>query len=131
MPPDDSTLEEALLWLEYAIADLAVARMPLPAQSKYEMLLFHAQQAAEKALKAVLIRLGIDFPRTHNPLALVDILPPQFNSLPFLIAATALTEYAILLRYPGVNAPVNETRYARMLKLAEDVVAWAQQLIYQ
>lgn len=47
MPPDASSHDEALLWFEYAIADMAVATMPLPERSKYEMLLFHAQQADE------------------------------------------------------------------------------------
>jgi HEPN domain-containing protein len=52
MQPDDSTL-----------ADLALAQVPLPENSKYEMLLFHAQQAVEKSLKALLIIHGVDVPQ--------------------------------------------------------------------
>jgi HEPN domain-containing protein len=48
MPPEDSTLAEATLWMEYAAADLALAQVPLPENSKHEMLLFHARQAVEK-----------------------------------------------------------------------------------
>jgi HEPN domain-containing protein len=49
-----------------------LARMPLPAGAKYEQLLFHAQQAAEKALKAILILEGVDFPFTHNLQRLIE-----------------------------------------------------------
>jgi HEPN domain-containing protein len=40
-----------------------------------EGLCFHAQQAAEKALKAVLIAKGIPPPKTHNIRILLDLLP--------------------------------------------------------
>lgn len=40
-------------WLARARGDLALARVPLPAGGFYEDLCFHAQQAAEKAIKAV------------------------------------------------------------------------------
>jgi hypothetical protein len=40
MPPDETTLAEASRWLEYAVADLALALVPLLVKSKYEMLLF-------------------------------------------------------------------------------------------
>jgi hypothetical protein len=40
--------------------------MALPAGVLYELLCIHAQQAAEKSLKAVLIHHGIAPPRTHN-----------------------------------------------------------------
>jgi len=44
-------------WLENARADLALARSPLPLGGLYEHLCFHAQQAAEKSLKAVQTRI--------------------------------------------------------------------------
>ena len=129
MPPDNSTLAEVSLWLEYAEADLALAQVPLPEKSKYEMLLFHAQQAVEKALKAILIIHGIEVPHSHNLLKLVELLPPQYASIPMLAQATALTDYAVFARYPGEHAPVDEKFYHEMVKLAEDVVAWAQMII--
>ena len=38
-------------WLRYAKADLALARVPLPQGGLYELLCFHAPQAAEKSVK--------------------------------------------------------------------------------
>ncbi|MEJ5376514.1 MAG: HEPN domain-containing protein [bacterium] len=40
-------------WLMLARADLALAKAPLPPGAVYEDLCFHAQQAAEKALKGM------------------------------------------------------------------------------
>jgi len=40
-------------WLARAKGDLALASAPLPPGGFYEDLCFHAQQAAEKALKAI------------------------------------------------------------------------------
>jgi hypothetical protein len=41
-----------------------------------EGLCFHAQQAAEKSIKAVLIDRGVSFPRTHNIRTLLELIPP-------------------------------------------------------
>jgi HEPN domain-containing protein len=56
-----------------------------------EILGFHAQQAAEKMLKAVLIAKGIDFPLTHRLTDLIDIskkhdinFPTQLEEIRFL-----------------------------------------------
>jgi hypothetical protein len=49
-------------WLRYARSDLALARIERPAEVFLEMLCFHAQQAVEKSLKAVLLWKGGPFP---------------------------------------------------------------------
>ncbi|HVT02768.1 MAG TPA: HEPN domain-containing protein [Thermoanaerobaculia bacterium] len=53
MPRDRATPGSAEDWLARARSDLAIARSPLPEGAFLEDLCFHAQQAAEKALKAV------------------------------------------------------------------------------
>ena len=75
MPPDPISSGSPEDWLRYAKADLALAQVPLPAGGLYELLCFHAQQAAEKSLKAVLIHHSIELPRTHNLERLIDLLP--------------------------------------------------------
>lgn len=52
-------------WLGRAKSDLVLARLPLPEGAFYEDLCFHAQQAAEKALKAVYQDHGWTF-HTHT-----------------------------------------------------------------
>jgi HEPN domain-containing protein len=52
-------------WLNFAFDDLRSAEI-LMAAGIYNMVCFHAQQSAEKALKAVLAVLRQPIPRTHN-----------------------------------------------------------------
>lgn len=74
---------------------------------------FHAQQAAEKLLKAALFLAGAVPPRTHNLAQLMDLasasglqLPAHCEALPWL------TPYAVLYRYDG-EAEADEERLAR------------------
>ena len=53
MPLHKQVPGSAADWLARAKSDLAIAKAPLPEGVNYEDLCFHAQQAAEKALKAV------------------------------------------------------------------------------
>jgi len=52
-------------WLQKARRDIRVAELAL-GEDLYDEVAFHAQQAAEKALKAVLVALGARPPRTHS-----------------------------------------------------------------
>ncbi len=53
MPQDRHPSSSSQDWLARAKGDLALALAPLPEGAFYEDLCFHAQQAAEKAVKAV------------------------------------------------------------------------------
>jgi len=66
MPPDRPIPGSTGDRLTRAKADLAIARAPLPEGAFYEDLCFHAQQAAEKALKAVYQHYGWTFRYTHD-----------------------------------------------------------------
>ena len=59
-------------WLARAKGDLALAEAPLPAGAFYEDLCFPAQQAAEKALKAIYVDRGWTFPYIHDLEKLLD-----------------------------------------------------------
>jgi HEPN domain-containing protein len=88
---------------------------------------FHAQQAVEKATKAVLIKQGIRYPFTHDIAALFKLveqaglpLPHSSEDMPYL------TPFGTLFRYEdeewGLPEGLNE---ARILHWAEEAVAWA------
>jgi len=54
-------------WLAKAEQDLRAGRVILQADLEdFETVGFHAQQAAEKFLKALLVRHQIEVPKTHN-----------------------------------------------------------------
>lgn len=74
MPPEGSIPGSSTDWLARARSDLAIARMPLPEQAMYEDLCFHAQQAAEKAIKAVYRAENHTFRYTHDLTELLNRL---------------------------------------------------------
>lgn len=77
-----------------------MAGAPPPEGGRYEQLCFFAQQAAEKALKAVFVRKGTDVPYTHNLQLLMDLLPPDAPLVPEHEQVAGLTFYAVAGRYP-------------------------------
>ena len=113
----------------FAHSDLALARAEREQYVVLESLCFHAQQAAEKSIKAVLVSKGIDFPRTHSIEALIDLLPPEMPRAPDLVAAASLSDYAALFRYPGFDEVVTEEDYDEAVRLAECVVKWAEEIL--
>ncbi|TAK34671.1 MAG: HEPN domain-containing protein [Chloroflexota bacterium] len=117
-------------WLRYAQADLALARVPLPVGAMYELLCFHAQQAVEKSVKAVLINFGIPVIKTHVLERLIDLLPPEIARPPDLIGSARLNAYATVARYPGEVEALTEADYREAMRLSEAVVAWARGIVY-
>lgn len=102
MSEGDEPAADALRWLRFARADLGTARRLLgdTAVPPHHACL-HSQQAAEKALKALLRADGIPFPPIHDLEYLVDLLPASRAlpaSRPHL---DRLTDWHIEARYPG------------------------------
>jgi HEPN domain-containing protein len=84
---------------------------------------FHAQQAAEKALKALLTRHQIEFARTHSIgelLQLAESAVPGISAR--LEAARDLTRHAVADRYPGDEGPVSHVSAGRNVELARSVL---------
>lgn len=93
---------EAKRWLRYAKEDLNVAKALIndPQSAIPRHICWLSEQAAEKALKAVLIFLKIDFQKTHDLDTLRNKIPNDWsvkrhNDLAFL------TEWSVEARYPG------------------------------
>ena len=116
-------------WLRRARSDLLLACGRLRRGVLPEDLCFHAQQAVEKSLKAVLISKGIDFPRTHNLRVLIDALPENVFRDPILDASAALTDYAVSARYPGEVEAVTRQELKIARHIASEVVSWAENTI--
>jgi HEPN domain-containing protein len=89
-----------------------------------EDLCFLAQQAAEKALKALLLELDGEFPRTHAIAALLQLAQRHAEVPEEIRDAIDLTDYAVQARYPGDYYPVDEAEHARAIELARRVVDW-------
>ena len=120
-PPDDPRE-----WMSRAKADLRRAKRWEPGDY-YESLCFDAQQAAEKAIKARLIALDVEFPYTHSIKRLLDSLESAGDAIPDEVrAAEALTPYAGILRYPNQCPLAGEEQYHAAIRAAEAVVDWVE-----
>ena len=94
--------EEARRWLRYAREDLMAAealRQQPNAAPRHVCWL--SQQAVEKALKAVLVFLEIDFPRSHDLDVLRNLIPEGWRVHVEHPDLADLTEWAVEARYPG------------------------------
>ena len=126
MPHEMPAAGSAQDWLRHARSDLALAGMRKTRALLYEHLCFHAQQAAEKALKAVLVHHGIRVPRSHDLAYLMNMLPRSVSTFPPLVDLPVLTKYAVQQRYPGEIPPLTPKHRREALHLAEVTVAWAE-----
>jgi HEPN domain-containing protein len=93
----------------------------------WEDLCFDAQQAAEKAVKALLVWHQIDFPRTHRLAELLGVFQQAGHAVPEeMWQADRLSDHAIVTRYPGHPYPVDEAEYRQAVALAEQVLQWVE-----
>ncbi len=95
-------------WLRKARSDEVAMDASLGAGA-FDAACFHAQQAAEKYLKAFLIHGDVTFPFTHNLARLVEFCAGSDESFRSLTAVVApLTPYAVELRYDADFWPSEE-----------------------
>ncbi len=102
-PPDDPRE-----WLNRAKSNPAKARSGSETPEVYlEDLCFDAQQAAEKAIKAILIYLDVRFPYVHDLAQLLTLVEQAGQNVSDATRqAAGLSDYAVETRYPGLSEPV-------------------------
>jgi HEPN domain-containing protein len=110
--------------LTAARSDLRAARLlATDAQQSGDVIGFHAQQAVEKAIKAVLVRSGVPIPYAHDLGFLLEVLAEHAIAAPSPVAgADWLTPWAVAARYGASDAALD--RNAAVL-VADAAVAWA------
>ena len=114
-------------WMRQAEGSLVIVRSAL-AGVLPEHRLFHAQQAAEKALKGVLMSRELLYPHTHNIAVLIDLLREGGVAVPDKAeGAKDFTRFESRARYPVVP-PLNVT--GEYCDIAADITAaiveWAK-----
>ena len=126
-PPERFPPDDPREWLNRARSNLALARNRIP-EAYLEDLCFEAQQAAEKAIKAVMIARDIEFPYVHDLARLLSLLEEAGETISATIRkAEELTPFALITRYPGITRPVTEPKYQEAVEIAEAVVQWAEE----
>jgi HEPN domain-containing protein len=121
LPPDDPRE-----WISRAKSNLAMARNADP-DVDMEDLCFEAQQAVEKGIKAVFIKRGEHFPFSHDLERLLRLLALNGLKVPkYVHESRELTQYAHVTRYPGLAGPVKMRACRRAIRIAADVLHWAE-----
>jgi len=98
---------ETAEWIEKAEGDFRTAQREKDAVEypNYDAACFHAQQSAEKYLKARLVEAGKGFPKTHDLSAILNlVLPLEALWESLREDLERLTDLGVEVRYPGTTA---------------------------
>jgi hypothetical protein len=98
--PDNLYSFDWWLWAARVDADAAEYLLSNPDLSPHTAA-FHCQQAAEKALKGALVRIGIEFPFTHNLESLLALIPEDWELHHRAREISDLSEYSSPANHPG------------------------------
>jgi HEPN domain-containing protein len=120
--PDQDHINKVLLWMSYADEDLDLANyaLKMPGSRSYRLIAFHAQQCAEKFLKAYLVYYDIDFPYTHDIRKLLKLCGNAIW-IEQIKNAEELTPFAVTTRYPMLDEKVTEIEAVEAVNLASMV----------
>jgi HEPN domain-containing protein len=121
VPPENLPIVRQ--WVEKAEHDLRNAEHTLTMEEDcpFDTVCFHAQQCAEKYLKALLLSQLLDFPRTHDLRVLVQLILSKLSLNLDMAELVKLNRYSIESRYPGDWDPISRSD-------AEEAVAIAQRV---
>jgi len=122
-PPEQVKREFTRQWIQKAENDLNAAAALLNAREPFpDIAAFHAQQTAEKFLKAFLVWHQVEYPKTHDIGELLNLVAKVDKPLAdSLREATVLTDYSVDVRYPGDLSELTLENARKAVKLARKV----------
>jgi HEPN domain-containing protein len=124
--PQHDKLDLARVLLARAIDDETLVRKVSADTDVADAIIgFHAQQAAEKLIKAVLAARGVAFIKSHALSYLVGLVEEHhIDAPPELSEADVLSPWAVEFRYEGEEPPAFDRPAA--LALVEKLRTWAE-----
>jgi HEPN domain-containing protein len=124
--PQHDRLDLARVLLARAIEDETLVRKVSPDTDIADAIVgFHAQQAVEKLIKAVLAARGVAFMKSHALSYLVGLVEESEIEAPECIfEADVLSPWAVEFRYEGEEPPALDRSVA--LTLVEQVREWTE-----
>ena len=113
---DDETLIEEII-LNYKIRD--------------EIIGFHAQQASEKLLKALLMSKNISYRRTHDLRELIDLISDYYIEFPeTLMEIRTLSPFAVEFRYDYIPMEEEEDfNRQKALEMVQQLRIWIENIL--
>ena len=122
--PSDDLAAVVKRWFAKAQNDLRAIALVLPdPDCPYDVVCFHAQQAAEKYLKGLLAFHGVCFPKTHDLEELAALVPAGAAFDVTREHLFALSQLAVVPRYPDFDEEVDRDRAQGALRMAQQVKA--------
>lgn len=121
-------LETAKAWLKSASYDLEQAQRSGRDSIERGILCYHAQQCAEKSVKAVFIARGIEFKKSHDSSYLCKTLSDAQIAFSFSQELATLNAF-LTARYPGEICDLEEADRINASKMAEAIYCWANILL--
>ena len=116
-------------WIEFAEGDLAVA---LASGFRPEYRCYHAQQAAEKALKALVLARGMQLKRIHSLQILLDDLKADGVKIPAAVDKVRnLDPFGVDARYPMRGKPSGKFDPEDAVEKARVALEWAKRQVAQ
>ena len=124
-------------WIQQAKVEIDIAEhlftqyYPKP----LEIICFHAQQTAEKSVKAVLLRQSkvTGVIKSHDISLLLDYVDREnfpFSEV-FHEYADELFPYGVIIRYPSqLQNNIDESRTGRAIRIAKEIWQWANEAVY-
>lgn len=127
--------QETVRWMKLAEMDYGVAEhlfktyYPKP----YEIICYHCQQAAEKAIKAIIMSGGAKggLPKLHDLSFLLNQIKNTVKiEEKYYDYADALTPYGVSIRYPN-ELFLEESHAQKALEMARELLTWAKENVAQ
>lgn len=120
-------------WIDYAESDLAVAKHLLDTffPKPLEIICYHCQQSAEKAIKAVYLALAMPggLPRKHDLTFLLEQMKHRV-AIPeeMFDQADELNSFSVAVRYPS-EIQIDEPKVHLTIRYASSILDWAKAAI--
>ena len=92
--------------------------------------MFRRAASSGKAIKALLIKVNVNFPYVHDLAELLTLVEKSGQAVPERIKhAAKLSRFAVFTRYPGIGPAIKEKEYRETLEIATRVVKWAENIV--
>jgi HEPN domain-containing protein len=126
-----SDREHARMMLDLALRDLRALRGMLDTNTfANEIFGFHAQQTVEKALKAWLSLIGVDYPKIHDLEELLALLAQHGTTVPeHFYRLIDLTDFAVQFRYAAFEYTDEQMDRQAVINQVTELVDYIEQLL--
>lgn len=118
-------MDEIKAWWKQALLDLKAAKNSYKSKD-YHIAAFLSQQAAEKGLKSLQIKLTSKFDKTHD---LVKLGKSVNTTQEIINLCSELTIYYTVTRYPDVGKSLNKKKAFSLIEKSEKVIEWLKQML--